>query len=194
MDKKRVNLAIVESSPIILEGIQNIIQKSHLYTKSIIIKDIDNLGFHLNRLKIDIIFINPIQIVNRIKFFTSLKSTYPQMKWIGLTYSIIDKEVLPIFDEVIQIDDHNDLIIRKIEKFCSDTQVESTDLLTDREINVLKEIIKGHSNKEIAENLNISIHTVMSHRKNIYLKTEIKSQAGLTVFALTHNIVSIDSI
>ena len=194
MDKKRINIAIVESSPILFEGIQNIIQRSHLYTKSILIKDIENLGFHLNRLKIDIILINPLQIVNRVKFFTSLKSSFPQMKWVGLSYSIIDKEVLPIFDEVIQIDDHNDLIIRKIEKFCTDTQVESTDLLTDREINVLKEIIKGHSNKEIAENLNISIHTVMSHRKNIYLKTEIKSQAGLTVFALTHNIVSIDSI
>lgn len=194
MDKKRINIAIVESSPILFEGIQNIIQRSHLYTKSLLIKDIENLGFHLNRLKIDIILINPIQIINRIKFFTTLKSNYPQMKWIGLSYTIIDKEVLPIFDEVIQIDDHTDLIIRKIEKFCTDTQVESTDLLTDREINVLKEIIKGHSNKEIAENLNISIHTVMSHRKNIYLKTEIKSQAGLTVFALTHNIVSIDSI
>ena len=194
MDKKRINIAIVESSPILFEGIQNIIQRSHLYTKSILIKDIENLGFHLNRLKIDIILINPLQIVNRVKFFTSLKSSFPQMKWVGLSYSIIDKEVLPIFDEVIQIDDHNDIIIRKIEKFCTDTQVESTDLLTDREINVLKEIIKGHSNKEIAENLNISIHTVMSHRKNIYLKTEIKSQAGLTVFALTHNIVSIDSI
>lgn len=194
MDKKRINIAIVESSPIIVEGIQNIIQKSHLYTKSIIIKDIDNLAFHLNRLKIDIILINPIQIINRTKFFLGLKSSSPQMKWIGLSYTIIDKEVLPIFDEVIQIDEHNDVIIRKIEKFCSDTQLESTDLLTDREINVLKEIIKGHSNKEIADRLNISIHTVMSHRKNIYLKTEIKSQAGLTVFALTHNIVSIDSI
>ncbi|HCE59175.1 MAG TPA: DNA-binding response regulator, partial [Prolixibacteraceae bacterium] len=50
------------------------------------------------------------------------------------------------------------------------------------------------SNKEIADVLNISIHTVMSHRKNIMQKTGIKSQAGLTVYALTNNILNVDSL
>jgi ATP/maltotriose-dependent transcriptional regulator MalT len=43
--------------------------------------------------------------------------------------------------------------------------------------------------KEIADELNISIHTVMSHRKNITHKTGIKSVAGLTVYALLNNLL-----
>jgi len=194
MDKKRINIAILENASIISEGIQSLLQKSHLYIKPIWIKDIDHLSFHIDRLKIDMILINPNLIINRLKFFTPIKNSNPQVKWLALTYNIIDKEVLPFFDDIIQIDDTYENITRKIDYFIENTQSEESHLLTEREQNVLKEIIKGLSNKEIAERLNISIHTVMSHRKNIYQKTDIKSQAGLTVYALTHNIVSIDSI
>ena len=44
--------------------------------------------------------------------------------------------------------------------------------------------------KEIAEQLNISIHTVISHRKNITKKTGIKSVAGLAVYAMLNNLMS----
>ncbi len=194
MDKKRINIAILENASIISEGIQSLLQKSHLYIKPIWIKDIDNLSFHIDRLKIDMIMINPNLIINRLKFFTSIKNSNPQVKWFALTYNLIDKELQPFFDDIIQIDDMYENITRKIDYFIENTQSEESSVLTDREQNVLKEIIKGLSNKEIAERLNISIHTVMSHRKNIYQKTDIKSQAGLTVYALTHNIVSIESI
>ncbi|HPH16806.1 MAG TPA: helix-turn-helix transcriptional regulator, partial [Bacteroidales bacterium] len=63
-----------------------------------------------------------------------------------------------------------------------------------REIQVLTELVKGLSNKEIADVLCISTHTVISHRKNIVQKTGIKSQAGLTIYALSNSIISLDSI
>jgi DNA-binding CsgD family transcriptional regulator len=62
-------------------------------------------------------------------------------------------------------------------------------VLSDRETDVLSLLVKGLSNKEIADRLNISIHTVVSHRKNIGDKTGIKSLPGLTIYALSHNIV-----
>ena len=194
MEKKRKNLAIVENAPIISEGIQNLLQKSQLFIKSIWIKDVENLHFHVDRLKIDIILINPTCILNKVKYFSQIKNNFPHIKWIALTYSILDKEIQSFFDEVIPINDSYDSITRKIDYFLVNSEVEGVHALTEREQNVLKEIIKGHSNKEIADILNISIHTVMSHRKNIYQKTDIKSQAGLTVYALTHNIVSIESL
>jgi DNA-binding NarL/FixJ family response regulator len=194
MDKKRINIAILENASIISEGIQSLLQKSHLYIKPIWIKDIDNLSFHIDRLKIDMIMINPNLIINRLKFFTTIKNSNPQVKWFALTYNLIDKELQPFFDDIIQIDDMYENITRKIDYFIENTQSEESTVLTDREQNVLKEIIKGLSNKEIAERLNISIHTVMSHRKNIYQKTDIKSQAGLTVYALTHNIVTLENM
>ena len=49
-------------------------------------------------------------------------------------------------------------------------------------------------NKEIADHLNISIHTVISHRKNITRKTGIKTVSGLTVYALLNDLVDIHSI
>ena len=45
------------------------------------------------------------------------------------------------------------------------------------------------TNKDISDLLNISVHTVITHRKNIVKKTGIKSVAGLTVYALINNLV-----
>ncbi len=50
-------------------------------------------------------------------------------------------------------------------------------------------LARGCSSKEIADKLNISVHTVNTHRKNITRKTGIKSVAGLAVYALLHNLV-----
>lgn len=64
-----------------------------------------------------------------------------------------------------------------------------TEELTNREVDVLKLVALGYSNKEIAGKLFISTHTVMSHRKNITEKLGIKSISGLTVFAIINNII-----
>ena len=61
--------------------------------------------------------------------------------------------------------------------------------LSKREIDVLVAVAKGMMNKEIADQMNISIHTVISHRKNITRKTGIKSVSGLTVYALLNNLI-----
>jgi DNA-binding CsgD family transcriptional regulator len=53
-------------------------------------------------------------------------------------------------------------------------------------------MVKGFANKEIADTLNISIHTVISHRKNITEKTGIKSLSGLTIYAITKKIIPLD--
>lgn len=66
--------------------------------------------------------------------------------------------------------------------------------LTAREKDVLKLVALGHSNKVIAEKLFISIHTVISHRKNITEKTGIKSISGLTVYAILNNLIDTETI
>jgi len=63
--------------------------------------------------------------------------------------------------------------------------------LSDREKDVLRELVKGKSNKEIAASLYISTHTVISHRKNIVKKLNIKSVAGLTIYSLVNKIVEL---
>ena len=62
------------------------------------------------------------------------------------------------------------------------------DILTRREIEVLKLIVNGHRDKEIAERLSISFHTVRSHHQNILQKIGQKSLGGLMKFASKYGI------
>lgn len=59
--------------------------------------------------------------------------------------------------------------------------------LTDREVEILYNICKGHSNQSIADMLNISKRTVDKHRENILLKTGLNNTAELVVFAIKNN-------
>lgn len=68
-----------------------------------------------------------------------------------------------------------------------------TEELSIREKEVLVHIVKGLSNKEIADALCLSAHTVMSHRKNIVRKLNIHSIAGLTIYAIVNGIVTLDN-
>ncbi len=66
--------------------------------------------------------------------------------------------------------------------------------LSEREKEILVSVAKGMLNKEIADQYNISIHTVISHRKNITRKTGIKTVAGLTVYALLNDLIDINTV
>ncbi len=61
--------------------------------------------------------------------------------------------------------------------------------LSTREISVLTLVAKGKTNKEIADELFISIHTVITHRKNITHKLGIKTVSGLTMYAIIYNLI-----
>lgn len=66
--------------------------------------------------------------------------------------------------------------------------------LTQREKDILVSVARGMLNKEIADEHNISIHTVITHRKNITRKTGIKTVAGLTVYALLNGLIDINTV
>ena len=66
--------------------------------------------------------------------------------------------------------------------------------LSPREIEVLVLLTKGCINKEIAERLNISLTTVISHRKNITEKLGIKSVSALAIYAVMHGYVEADRV
>ncbi len=62
--------------------------------------------------------------------------------------------------------------------------------LTNRETEILRLIVQGNINKEIAERLNISLNTVLTHRKNIIAKTGIKTVSGLTFYSIRNGLIS----
>lgn len=66
--------------------------------------------------------------------------------------------------------------------------------LSDREKDIIACVTKGMSNKEIAEELYLSVHTVTTHRRNISNKLQIHTTAGLTIYAIANKLVNIEDI
>jgi len=71
---------------------------------------------------------------------------------------------------------------------CSGAE-DSYELLTGREREILQRIAEGHSNKEIAGRLYLSVHTVETHRKNILEKLNLHGPADLILYAVRKGIV-----
>lgn len=71
---------------------------------------------------------------------------------------------------------------------------DKADVLSDREKDIIVCITKGMNNKEIADYLFLSIHTVTTHRRNISNKLQIHSTAGLIIYAIANKLVNIEDI
>lgn len=73
----------------------------------------------------------------------------------------------------------------------ADSQV---NLLSEREKEIVCCVAKGMSNKAIADELCLSVHTITTHRRNISSKLDIHSAAGLTIFAILHHLVDLKDV
>lgn len=197
MIKQQVHTAIIEPSHIIYEGLANILLKSEIHFQLYRLENIDELEHHGLKDRIDVVIMNPSQIQHNVRRFIQIRQLHTRIKWIGLIYSYFDKDTVSQFDNIMNITDSQDTIINIINRLTqinqSNAETFGSELITGREMDVLIHLVHGLSNKEIADKLNISIHTVVSHRKNIIQKTGIKSQAGLTIYAISKKIISIDS-
>ncbi len=76
-----------------------------------------------------------------------------------------------------------------IQQTTKDPKIEGFDVLSARELDIIREVAGGYSNNEIAERLFISVRTVETHRKNIMGKLELKNMAALIKFAIQNNLV-----
>jgi DNA-binding NarL/FixJ family response regulator len=103
-----------------------------------------------------------------------------------------------LFLDVISIDQDKKELLgtldRLVRLFLNEEEGEEPLELTEREKNIVELVARGLTNKDIAEKLHISLHTVITHRKNISQKLGIRSISGLTVFAILNDIVSIKDL
>ncbi len=74
------------------------------------------------------------------------------------------------------------------------TEKEKLETLSDREKDIIVCITKGMNNKEIADYLFLSVHTVTTHRRNISNKLQLHTTAGLIIYAIANKLVNIEDI
>ncbi|HEX2968630.1 MAG TPA: LuxR C-terminal-related transcriptional regulator [Bacteroidales bacterium] len=188
---KRVNITIIEASAIIRHGIESILSESGLQHKTTISENLNEISENTEIIP-NIVFVNPVNLQNKVREFNVIKKNYPDIYWAGIVYSLTDQQILSLFDDIIYINDPPGKIISLIKNaFTKSDSHFRQEILTERETEVLKLLVAGKASKEIADNLNISTHTVITHRKNISQKTGIKSVSGLTIYAVMKNLISV---
>ena len=191
---KKAKILLVEKSPIVAQGFTEMVNGIQGYEVAAVCESLDRIAERLIVVKPDLIVLNP-QLVDYSKrhSFRALFQECPQAPVVALVYGYFDQQWLRSFNGVIEINDDR----KKIESLLAEVaqadngHSEGPELyeLSEREREVLVEVANGLSNKEIATKLHISVHTAITHRKNIVKKTGIKSVAGLTVYAMLNNLM-----
>ena len=190
-DKK---IIIVEPSPIVSAGLTSYFDDIKQVSIVSQLDRIDRLEEKLAAYNPDILIINPLLIAyDTNEHFLKICRDFSNVIPVALVTSYVDGGILKQFKDVIEINDSKQKVVTKIFNLLSDNKLtqdkpESIEL-SNRETDVLVALVKGLTNKEISDKLYISVHTVITHRKNIVRKTGIKSVSGLTVYALLNNLV-----
>jgi DNA-binding CsgD family transcriptional regulator len=119
------------------------------------------------------------------------------IKVIGLVSSNTNDNINSRFKFTLNTQDNKYKLIEALQQIVGKDDDDKTDneqLISKREIEILRNLTLGLTNQEIADKLFLSVHTVMTHRKKITRKLGIKSLSGLTVYALMNNLVDIREV
>ena len=185
---KALKLAVAEPSAILRCGIIAVLRRLPAPDVDILeIADISQLTAQLSRHRPDVLVVNP----------ASLGFCTPQQLrvQIALQMSVTDAATLNAYDDVLSVYDPVETLREKIMQPVGDApREERQEPLSAREREIVVCIVKGMTNKQIADALCISTHTVITHRRNIVAKLQIHSPAGLTIYAIVNKLVDLSDI
>ena len=192
-----LKIAVAEPSVIIRSGVLAVLKRlTALNIQVLEIAEISQLNNSINKQKPDILIINPALLgmfsLQQLKNEANCK----ELKCIALQFAMADTSTLKAYDDIISIYDTAEQIKEKILLLNSfpDKQEEKHETLSSREKEIISYVVKGYTNKQIAEQLYLSTHTVITHRRNIANKLQIHSPAGLTIYAIVNKLVELDDI
>ena len=189
---KRYRVVVAEPSTMIAEGLRMMLAGGDFEVVSIR-PDLQKLVEDLSVQRADVVVVGS-QAMSAIKQ-NNIRFAYPELQRVALVLlatTVCDDDYVRQVDSVVNVYDEAPQIERKLLSAVEQSQTNpysDSHELSERERDVLILVANGLANKEIADKLNISIHTVVSHRKNIAHKTGIKSVAGLTVYAMLNNML-----
>lgn len=187
---KRTHIVIAEPSFIIRRGVVALLHTTTLNADIAELPSIEQLEQQITDLNPDILIINPNYLGHFSLGHLKNKCGNDKMRVMALQVAIGEPSILKEYDGIVSIYDNADTIQSVISTMINtDNEDDSQDKLSSREKEVLVCITKGMTNKEIADQLYLSIHTVVSHRRNISSKLDIHSPAGLTIYAIVNKLI-----
>jgi DNA-binding NarL/FixJ family response regulator len=187
-------IAIAEPSSMLRIGLEQLLRELPDAEVVFSTDNLNSLNARINALHPDILIVNPL-LYDYAKRAT-LRAEFdnlPNLRLVGLITSYIESQHQRQFSGIIELNDDFQRVKSTLNQVSNSIQTDNdesdTAPLSDREKDVLICLSKGLKNNEIADQLNISVHTVITHRKNIVRKTGIKSVAALTVYAILNNLI-----
>jgi regulator of cell morphogenesis and NO signaling len=137
----------------------------------------------LRQLKLMIIKYLPGDTLRNNQLTATLYDIYNNEEWLRMHAEVEDH----IFTPAIKRLEHSATPVNV-------PQPGNSDVLSERERDVVIGVVEGLLNKEIADRLCISVNTVITHRRNIARKLQIHSPAGLTIYAIVNGLVDISNV
>lgn len=197
-NNETIRIAVAETSVIIRSGLTVALKRlPDLKVQPVEILSVEALQDCLRTQYPDILVVNPTFgdyfDVARFREETAGKN----IRLVALASSFIDSALLSKYDDSFSIFDDMETLADKISRLQNIEKEEETDsqeTLSQREKEIVVCVVKGMTNKEIAENLFLSIHTVITHRRNISKKLQIHSAAGLTIYAIVNKLVELGEV
>ena len=199
MGEKKKNILIICPSRMIARGLETVLEEHSEFRVGNILSDMGRGSeAALRNVDADCIVVDPavLDYAGRQNVRASI-SEFSEAPVVALQTVMMEEEAWKLYDEVISLYDTPTTIVKKLRKALeagAETPKSEGNELSLREKEILVCVAKGMLNKEIADEFNLSIYTVMTHRKNITKKTGIKTVAGLTVYALLNNLIDSNSI
>ena len=189
-------ILIVVPSAIAAKGLEQVFNDLGEFEVCAILRDIN--GQELRSMAPDVVIVDPeiFDYASRSSVKARL-AEYSDALVIAFSIAPLDEDQQRQYDGVIGLMDTPPAIIKKVRAALedrTDAPRSEGEELSQREKEILICVAKGMLNKEIADQYNISIYTVITHRKNITRKTGIKTVAGLTVYALLNNLIDMNSV
>ncbi|MBQ9435267.1 MAG: response regulator transcription factor [Bacteroidales bacterium] len=195
---KTIKILLAEPSDVIAAGFQELLGADSPFVICGCCSSAEGLKEAVVRYRPALLLINPSLLGDSaVTELSSLTDVNPHIVFVALVYQYFSASMLRPYAAVVDICDSKMQIENKLKQVLKNQDPSETGEgyeLTQREKDVLVLVAKGLMNKEIADKLNLSVHTVITHRKNITHKTDIKSVAGLTVYALLNNLIDKDEV
>ena len=190
---------LIMPSKVMARGIEGVFHDIGEFKVDGIVSDLTARdGAMLKNMAVDVIIVDPVifPLASRACGKQYI-SEFTDATVVAFPSIFLEEEAGRQYDAVISLYDSPADIIHKLRNAVSvpkDSPAAEGNELSAREKDILICVAKGLINKEIADLFNISIHTVISHRRNITRKTGIKTVAGLTVYALLNNLIDASSV